>query len=315
MEPIVVVGAGLSGVTCARTVAGAGLPVTVLERSRKPGGRMASRQVEGRRVDLGASYLTVSDDRFAAVVEQWRAAGLARPWTDTFDVRDADGGWQSKPGPVRWGAPQGLRSLVEHEAEGLDLQVGTVAAVDLVDGAPRVDGRAAPAVVLAMPDPQARRLLAPALEDVVAHLDDPFNPILALTAVWDERHWDHDGVFVNGSDVLSWVADDGRRRGDGAPVLVAHSTPDLARGHLADPDAARDVLVAELCAALAVPEPRHAEVHRWTFAKPSGSRERTFLLTEGGIGCCGDAWSRTAKVESAFLSGLQLGEALVARFG
>ena len=87
--------------------------------------------------------------------------------------------------------------------------------------------------------------------------------------MWDERHWDHDGVFVNGSDVLSWVADDGRRRGDGAPVLVAHSTPDLARSHLADPDGARDVLVAELRSALAVPEPRHAEVHRWTFAKPS----------------------------------------------
>ena len=315
MEPIVVVGAGLSGVTCARTVAGAGLPVTLLERSRKPGGRMASRQLEGRRVDLGASYLTVSDERFAAVVDRWQAAGLARPWTDTFDVRDADGAWQSKAGPVRWGAPQGLRSLVENEAAGLELQVGTAAEVDLVDEMPRVDGRAASAVVLAMPDPQARRLLAPALGDVAAHLDDPFDPILALTAVWDERRWDHDGVFVNGSDVLSWLADDGRRRGDGAPVLVAHSTPALARPHLADPDAALPALVAELCSVLGLPEPRHAEVHRWTFAKPAGTRAQTFLLTEAGVGCCGDAWSESAKVESAFLSGLELGEALVARFG
>ena len=238
MEPIVVVGAGLAGVTCARTVAEAGLPVTVLERSRKPGGRMASRRVEGRRVDLGASYLTVSDDRFSAAVDRWQAAGLARPWTDTFDVRDADGSWQSKSGPIRWGAPGGLRSLVEHEAEGLDLRTTTVAEVDLVDGTPRVDGRAAPAVVLAMPDPQARRLLAPALDDVAARLDDAFEPILALTAVWDERSWDHEGVFVNGSEVLSWVADDGRRRGDGAPVLVAHSTPEFARTRLEDPAAA-----------------------------------------------------------------------------
>ena len=167
MEPIVVVGAGLSGVTCARTVAGAGLPVTVLERSRTPGGRMASRRIEGRRVDLGASYLTVSDDRFAAVVERWQAAGLARPWTDTFDVRDADGSWQSKSGPVRWGAPSG--PALPGRARGRGARP---ARRHRRRGRPRrrcAPGRRPPrppAVVLAMPDPQARRLLAPALEDV-----------------------------------------------------------------------------------------------------------------------------------------------------
>lgn len=309
------VGAGLSGVTCARTVATAGLPVMLLERSRKPGGRMASRQVDGRRVDLGASYLTVSDDRFAAVVQRWRAAGLARPWTDTFEARDEDGAWQSKQGPLRWGAAHGLRSLVEHEAEGLDVRTATVAQVDHVDGSLRVDGEAARAVVLAMPDPQATRLLGPGLADVARALDDPFEPILALTAVWDERSWDLDGAFVNGSDVIGWVADDGRRRGDDAAVLVAHSTPALAGAHLEAPDAAGPALVEELCAVLGLPPPRHTAVHRWTFAKPTGSRERTFWLDERGLGVCGDAWSTTAKVESAFLSGLELGEALVARFG
>ena len=314
MEPIVVVGAGLSGVTCARTVAAAGLPVTVLERSRRPGGRMASRQIEGRRVDLGASYLTVSDDRFAAVVERWRVAGLARRWTNTFEARDADGAWQSKEGPMRWGASQGLRSLVEHEADGLDVRTSTVTEVDLVDGRPTVDGTATPAAVLAMPDPQARRLLGPGLARSRRRLDDPFEPILALTAVWDERSWDLDGAFVNGSDVISWIADDGRRRGDDAAVLVVHSTPELAAAHLEDPDAAAAALVEELRVVLDVPAPRHVEVHRWTFAKPTGSRERTFLLDEHGLGCCGDAWSATAKVETAFLSGLELGEALVERF-
>jgi predicted NAD/FAD-dependent oxidoreductase len=318
VEPIVVVGAGLAGVTCARTLAASGLPVVVLERSRKPGGRMASRQVEGRRVDLGASYFTVSDDRFSSVVERWEAAGLAAPWTDTFDVRDGDGSWRSKAGPVRWGAPRGLRSLVEHLADGLDVRTATVAEVDVVEGATRVDGEAAAAVVLAMPDPQAHRLLGPALGGLAAALDDPFDPILALTAVWDERRWDHDGVFVNGSGVLSWVADDGRRRGDGAAVLVAHSTPDFARPHLADPQAALPALVAELRAVLGVGEPRLAEVHRWTYAKPTRSRDRTFLLHEHDgalVGCCGDAWSASAKVESAFLSGLELGQALVSRWG
>lgn len=318
MEPIVVVGAGLAGVTCARTVAASGLPVVVLERSRRPGGRMASRQVEGRRVDLGASYFTVSDDRFSSVVREWEAAGLAAAWTDTFDVREDDGSWRPTTGPVRWGATHGLRSLVEHQAEGLELRTTTVTEVDVVDGEVRVDGEAAAAVALAVPDPQARRVLAPALDGLGATLDDPFDPILALTAVFEERHWDHDGVFVNGSDVLSWVADDGRRRGDGAAVLVAHSTPGFAHPHLGDPEAALPALVAELRAVLGVERPRRAEVHRWTHAKPTRSRDRTFLLHEHDgalVGCCGDAWSASPKVESAFLSGLGLGEALVDRLG
>jgi predicted NAD/FAD-dependent oxidoreductase len=250
------------------------------------------------------------------VVEQWEAAGLATRWTDTFHVREGDGSWHTKAGPVRWGTPRGLRSLVEHQAGGLEVRTVTVSEVDVVDGVVRVDGRTAAAVVLAMPDPQAHRLLSPALGELAAALDDPYHPILALTAVWDERSWDHDGVFVNGSDVLSWVADDGRRRGDDAAVLVAHSTPAFARPHLGDPEAALPALVAELREVLGVADPRRAQVHRWTYAKPTGSRERTFLLheREGAlVGCCGDAWSASAKVESAFLSGLELGEALAAR--
>ena len=64
-----------------------------------------------------------------------------------------------------------------------------------------------------------------------------FDPALALTATYAERPWDLDGAFTNDDDVLDWVADDGRRRGDGAPVLVAHSTAAYAVRHLADPEA------------------------------------------------------------------------------
>ena len=149
-----------------------------------------------------------------------------------------------------------------------------MAEVDLVDGLPGSTARRPRRWCWRCPTRRPDVCWRPSLDDVAALLDDPFDPILALTAVWDERCWDHDGVFVNGSDVLAWVADDGRRRGDGAPVLVAHSTPTLARQHLEDPDGARGVLVAELRSVLDLPEPRHAEVHRWTFAKPAPARTR-----------------------------------------
>jgi renalase len=311
MDPVVVVGAGISGVAAARALTDGGREVVVLDRGRRIGGRMASRRTDGRMVDTGASYFTVSDEAFRAQVADWEARGLARPWTDTFSVSH-DGDLSPKSGPVRWAAPGGLRSLVEDLAADLDVREATVARV----GPGRdVDGLPASAVVLAMPDPQAVRLLDPAYATVIGALTDPFDPVLALTATFAGRSWpDVDGAFVADDPIISWVADDGRRRGDGAPVLVAHSTPEFAAEHLVAPDEAAGPMTAALRDALGIDaEPTSTHVHRWTFGKPAGTRDQTFFLDDHLVGVCGDAWSDKPRVETAYLSGRALGEALLAR--
>ena len=314
VDPVVVVGAGISGVAAARALTDGGLPVVVLNRGKRIGGRMASRRTDGRAVDTGASYFTVSDDRFDAVVQGWATRGLAREWTDTF-VAAHDGELEPKSGPVRWGASAGLRSLVEDLADGLDVRE---AQVSRVERGPEVDGRKAAAVVLAMPDPQAVRLLDPAYADLVSRLDDPFQPVLALTATWSERSWpDVQGAFVADDPVLTWVADDGRRRGDGAPVLVAHSTAAFAAEHLAAPAEAAGPMTVALRDVFGIAtEPTSTHVHRWTFGKPSGQREEPYALDEERrVGVCGDAFSDRPRVEAAYLSGRELGEELVRRLG
>lgn len=314
MADVVVVGAGLSGVTCARELVAAGHRVVLRDAGRRPGGRMALRRYGDRVVDIGASYFTVRDDAFAAVVDDWERRELARPWTDTFTAW-SDGEREPKPGPVRWAAPHGLRSLVEDLADGLDVRSADPVEHVAVGERPSVDGQQTDAVVLAMPDPQARRLVEPGS---AAHdaLGDPYEPALALTVGWDRRTWpDEDGVFVGDHPDLTWVADDGLRRGDRAPVLVAHSTAERARLHLADPASAADALLAALREVVDVPseEPTLTHVQRWTFARPAQEREALFHLDDGGIGACGDSWGPTSSVEAAFLSGRALGTALVER--
>ncbi|GGF48898.1 hypothetical protein GCM10011519_23630 [Marmoricola endophyticus] len=318
MEPVVVVGAGLAGVACARELAAAGLPVRVLDRGHRPGGRMASRTLDGRPVDLGASYFTVGDDSdFAAVVEDWRSAALAREWTDTFTVLEAGSAPEAKTGPTRWGTPHGTRSLVEHLAAGLDVVRTDVRRVTLEGGRPTVNDAPASSVVLAMPDPQARRLLEPG--PVADRLDRTYEPVLALAARFARRTWDDgspdarfEGAFVNQEAALDWVADDGRRRGDDAPVLVAHSTAALAVDHLEDPAAAEPEMLDALRRHLDVDVPTSTYVHRWTYAKPAGEREERFLL-DGRLGVCGDGWGPSPKVETAWRSGRDLGRALAER--
>ena len=108
-DTVVVVGAGIAGIACARRMDAAGLPVVVLERGGRAGGRMASRTLHGRAVDLGAQYVTASDPGFQAVVDDWAARGLARAWTDSFHTGDGRTLGPPKPGPTRWAAPEGMR--------------------------------------------------------------------------------------------------------------------------------------------------------------------------------------------------------------
>jgi len=303
---VAVVGAGLSGAACARALADAGVPVEVHDRGRVPGGRMATRRLDGRPVDLGASYLTVRDDGFQTVVQDWQARGLVHPWTDAFTV---SGSGERKPGPLRYGTPHGLRSLVVDLLAGLDVRQGST--VTAVGPGPTVDGRAYDAVVLAVPDPQALPLLDPALTAERAAVQDRvWEPVLALAAAWPQRTWDLDGCFVEDADVLAWVADDGRRRGDGAPVLVAHSTSPFAVAHLQEPAAAEQPMTAALRALLELGPPVWTYVHRWSCARPAAAREEPFHLGPARVGLCGDGWG-SPRVETAWVSGTRLAQALI----
>ncbi|MFE9873025.1 NAD(P)/FAD-dependent oxidoreductase [Micromonospora sp. NPDC005686] len=312
---MLVVGAGIAGVACAAELARAGVPVRVRERARVTGGRMASGRFDGRPADLGAAYFTVDDPDFAAVVDRWRAAGLAREWTDTL-VAYGPGGRERVSGPMRWAAPRGLRSLVEHLAG--DLPVTYERLVMRVEPGPRVDGAEAEAVVLAMPGPQAAPLLDPALADA-ARTVAAQRWSSALTGVlhFPARRWpDFHGAFVNDHPVLSLVCDDGARRGDGAPVLVAHTTADFAAGHLRRPAAAGPAIEQAVRDLLGLPEPAaSAHVHRWTYATPAAhAGSVTFHLDDDGIGLAGDAFGRP-RVQTAWRSGRDLGRALAALLG
>ena len=325
--PAVVVGGGIAGVACAAEVASGGVPVRVLERGRRLGGRLAVRTRRGRPIDVGAAYFVARDPGFCRVVDDWQRRGLARPWTDTFHVAGSTGIDGVVAGPVRWAARNGLRSLVEDLASALPAAVVvehpvTVARVTVPDVgvalAPAVDGVPSRSVALAVPDPQALAVLAD--EDAAlaaarsAAAEVPWEATLALVAEFDRRRWpDLDGVFVNESPVLTFVADDGSRRGDGAPVLVAHSTPELAAAHLTDPAAAAGVMLAALRSCLRIDgDPVDVEVLRWTFARPVVARPfPCFWDPAAGVGLAGDGWHDGPRTECAWLSGRALGRRIV----
>jgi phytoene desaturase len=71
-QRVVVVGAGLAGLSAALHLAGRGREVTVIERAPHPGGRVGRLDIDGYRLDTGPTVLTMPDlidDAFAAVGE------------------------------------------------------------------------------------------------------------------------------------------------------------------------------------------------------------------------------------------------------
>ena len=69
-DHVVVVGAGLSGLSAALQLAGQGRSVTVVERYGFPGGRVGQADIRGYKIDTGATVLTMPDiieDAFNAV--------------------------------------------------------------------------------------------------------------------------------------------------------------------------------------------------------------------------------------------------------
>ncbi len=309
-------------------------------------------------VDIGAPYFTVRDPGFAAVVAGLESVGLARRWTDTFALAGPNGRTGDTTGPQRWSSTRGLRALVEALADGsglatagpgsagpdgerpdlaglegdrpdlagldvqsLDVQLEvevTRVEYDAVTGVPLVDGEPAAAVVLAMPDPQAARLVPADLADRLDVRGRDWTPVFTIWAAWPHRWWPaFDGIFVADSAVLSWVADSGRSRGDGAAVLVAHTTPHFAEHYLAGSGESRlagtfdsasmiESVLAELRHVIGGPVPpaEWVRVHRWSLASARETHPEPFvLLDDGRIGVCGDAWGPLSRVEQAWSSG------------
>ena len=320
---VLIVGAGISGIACARALHRSGVNVRVVDRGRRPGGRLAGRTLHGRVVDLGASYFTVTEGSgFAAVVTDWEKTGLARPWTETFEVRGREPmkappvpGAGRTTGPVRYAAARGLRSLVIDLAGHVEIETGRD--IDHVHDDGSVDGQLYDAVVLAMPEPQAARLLDPSSPLHARLHPDVWDPVVAVALGYPSVLWPADlhGAFVHGSSVLTFLADDGDRRGDGAPVIVAHTTADFAREHLPHPEGAVEQVIAEVGAVLGLDpgvRPDWSHAHRWTFARATTTHPEPFAL-HGRVGVCGDAWGGRSSVATAWASGDALGRALALR--
>jgi len=309
---VVVIGSGVAGLAAARRLAEGGHEVSVLDQGRRPGGRLATRDLPGGAVaDHGAQFFTARSPPWKTEVDRWLLDGSVLEWCRGFTGDD---------GHPRYVAAGGMSRLAAGMASGLDVRqsvrvdrVTPSSARWVVGWSARHGGSAgsieADAVVLSTPVPQAARLLA-------GNADLPrltYKPTICLVAALDRPPSipAPGGAQLEGHPTWSWVADNVAKGASTLPAVTFHTRSDVAAERFEDNSVPlRTDLIAAARPWLGSAEILHAEVHRWRYATPETPHPERCLVAGGGrILLAGDAFGGP-RVEGAFLSGLAAARAL-----
>jgi predicted NAD/FAD-dependent oxidoreductase len=317
ISDICIIGGGMAGLSAATALARAGLTVTVLDKGRGPGGRMAARRAEiggtSASFDHGAQYFTARDPGFQAAVAAWEQAGVAARWP----AAGADA-WVGTPG---MNAP--IRAMAGSGAKGVDVRWG-VRAETLArshDSSWQVAAGeqvfTAATVLVAVPAEQAQVLLAdvaPALAALAGSVVSA--PCWAVMAGFAERLPIAADTYRSDTAPISWAARNCAKPGrSGAETWVIHASPARSREVIDWPkDEAAAALLADFFAATgATPTaPTHLDAHRWLYALPEAlAGEPARFDPALGLGIAGD-YLHSPRVEGAWLSGRALAQAVLA---
>lgn len=96
----IVIGAGLSGLVCARRLAAAGRDVVVLEARDRVGGRLHGGQLAGATVDLGGQWMSVSQPRLLALATELGVRSAPQPRAGRALFADAESSWLARTGTL-----------------------------------------------------------------------------------------------------------------------------------------------------------------------------------------------------------------------
>lgn len=301
---ILIIGAGMSGLTAGRMLHEAGLDVTLLDKGRGVGGRMATRRIDEAVFDHGAQFLTARSDWFTNVVEEWRKDGVVTPWFDSSEAGTH---------PRFRGSPS-INAIAKYLAVGLDVRTSTAVTsirrsgpqwkVNLGSG----EHLLCDVCLITVPVPQALTLVSDAEldADVLTLLHQIiYDPCFAvMCALSGPSGLVPDGPYrPEGSESIELISDNYDKGISSVPCLTIHSRSDFARQHLENPERALEMLLDDARLRLRS-EITSAVIHRWRYAQPVTTYEAPFsvLSPKPPLLIAGDAFGGP-RIEGAALSG------------
>jgi renalase len=308
MLDVLIIGAGIAGLTAARSLTTQGQQVALVEKSRGLGGRLATRRLPGTHADHGVCYLKPKGEVFQRLIEAAIEAGVLTPWQ-----------------PNTYASPLGITAFAKWLAQGLTIHTGERAIsishdthwTITTDSGLEIGAKK---LLLAIPAPQAIDLLktwADVPAEVLTQLQGvTFNPCITAIATYapqDPIPWQ--GLPVTNDPNLTWIAlESSKQTNPPHPVLVFHSTAAFATERFETPDLTPvgQMLLASAAQVTSLPwltQPTLLQIHRWRYAFPTAPLKTPYLQATSNLYFCGD-WCLGDRVESAHQSGLAVADAI-----
>lgn len=323
MESCIIVGTGIAGLMAAERLRLYDLKVTLIEKSRGFGGRMAVKQHGDAVFDAGAQFMTTRELVFRQQVESWLHKGLVKPWYKgpLRNMRYVGAeGMTSVPNKI--GSDFAVR--FSEKVVGLDFSDRQWTVVTQPYGKDRTQSLKADWLILTPPAPQSLALLQESNIDldydeevelkriqylkcltVMAVLKGP--PNIASPGAMDLNH-----------DILRWIGDNYAKGVSPVPGSVTlHSSPRFARAFWDKPESERiDTMLAAAKPFLKT-DVSEAITHRWGMSDPvriykekKPFRKPYFLNDNLHLGMAGDGFNGP-RIEAAAVSGIELANAIV----
>ena len=307
---IAIIGAGITGLSCAARLKKAGLEPVVLDKGRGIGGRSATRRTEnGFQFDHGAQYVEAGTEKFLHLLTDAERAGFVKKW----DFGN---------GNCYVGSP-GMNGLPRYLGNDLDIrqQVEITAIKEVQDGIELMAGDKCESfhkVLVTVPAPQVIALVGrhhPLSKDIA---EVEMLPCMTLMAAFGADTQVSFKARRDPDDPLSWIALDSSKPDRATEnCWVAQANPDWSSKHLEDaPEETAQNMLSLLCDRIGVGRSTaiHATAHRWRYSAVSKPLGRLFIHNTARTLYVGGDWCLDSRIEAAWISGNAIAENVLAAY-
>lgn len=320
-KTIGIVGSGIAGLMCGQLLKDEGHAVFLVDKGRRAGGRMSTRNKGPWQWDHGAQYFTVRDQRFAPYIEALKEKGVVSEWFDLLP------GKALEKKEARYIGVNGMNAIPQHLSFGLNIhQSMSVEKLHYQDSVWQLVMQSGEIfscqeLVLTPPLPQVVNLLKGS--NLLDHLTDSaqlasveYEKGLSLMLVLDKpSSIPSPGNMKLENGLVSWIADNSQK--DGFPdqfCITVHANPEYADTTWNKENSVVADAMIESIQPLLGSRVVDWHIHRWLYAFARNPLKLPFYRDESlHLTIAGDAFI-SSRVESAALSGLSAAKALIESF-
>jgi renalase len=314
---VAIIGAGISGLSCATRLQKLGFEVEVYEKSRGVSGRMSTRNGDGWNADHGAQYFTARDPIFIEELNHWVQSEVASIWNPHLKVFKQGQWYDSITNEKRYVGIPNMTAPGKFLARNLSIELNqTIDHITYKAGKWSLHSIEAGEIqkqfdwlVLALPAPQVLALtkqIDKAIERLVsgANMQGCWTVIVNPDKKLDI---DFDAAFVN-NEIISWVSKNNSKPGRmGHEAWIIHANPQWSQQWIELEKAEAAEMILDCAKKLGLDfRDSKISVHRWRYASGHLHTAPVICINHDlKLGFCGD-WLHGGRVEGAWLSGYEL---------